>query len=238
MTGEVLILRPEPGASRTAAKAEALGLCPVVAPLFTIRRLPWRAPDPADYDAILLTSANAARHAGEPLRYFLHLPCFAVGEATAEAAQEAGFTEITAGPSDGAAAAALMFEAGIARAIHLCGRDHLPPSTVGIRIDSIPIYVAEPQPTLSDAAAQASRAGALVLLHSPRAAARFAELVEDREGVSLAAISAATAAAAGGGWALKAVAERPRDEALLELAARLCNYGAPTPGGTDGGDGL
>ena len=64
MTNEVLILRPEPGAGRTAERARKLGLVPVVAPLFAIRALPWTPPDAAGFDAVMLTSANAAREAG------------------------------------------------------------------------------------------------------------------------------------------------------------------------------
>ena len=61
----MLILRPQPGADETAARARTLGLEPVVAPLFTIRPLAWEPPDPAEFDAVLLTSANAARHANQ-----------------------------------------------------------------------------------------------------------------------------------------------------------------------------
>ena len=44
---KVLILRPQPGADETAARARALGLEPLVAPLFTVRPLAWTPPDPA-----------------------------------------------------------------------------------------------------------------------------------------------------------------------------------------------
>ena len=61
-----------------------------------------------------------------------------------------------------------------------------------------------------------------MLLHSARAATRVAELAGDRSKLVLAAISAQTAAAVGIGWKAVAVAETPRDEALLELAVKLC----------------
>src|SRR3546814_6954890 len=60
----------------------------------------WDAPDPAEFDAIMLTSANALLHGGPQLDRFKHLPAFAVGEATGEAAREAGFTVAAAGRSD------------------------------------------------------------------------------------------------------------------------------------------
>jgi uroporphyrinogen-III synthase len=65
----------------------------------------------------------------------------------------------------------------------------------------------------------------VALIHSPRAGRRFTELVEDRSSISIAAISPAAAEAVGGGWKLVASAEHPTDDALLALAARLCNNG-------------
>ena len=57
----LLVLRPEPGASATAGRARTLGLDPVLMPLFEIEPIAWTAPDPAGFDALLLTSANAVR---------------------------------------------------------------------------------------------------------------------------------------------------------------------------------
>jgi uroporphyrinogen-III synthase len=218
----VLILRPEPGGSASAARARALGRDPILAPLFAIRPLGWEAPDPSGFDAVLLTSANAARHGGEGLGAFAHLPCYAVGEATAEAARVAGFGEIRTGPGDGAAAAAMMAADGVGRAFHPCGRDHAEAAAPGVAVERRAVYAAEPVPVLPAAAAEAIAAGALVLVHSPRAASLLASLVPNRAQVPLAAISAAAADAAGAGWRNKNVAPAPRDEALLELAARLC----------------
>jgi uroporphyrinogen-III synthase len=221
----VLILRPEPGASRSWERGRALGLEPVKAPLFEIRPLPWEAPPPDDYDGVLLTSAHAARQAGPALRSFTHLPCYAVGEATAGAAREAGFTRVEARESDGAAALASAGAAGARRLFHPCGRDHLALGQAGIKVDRRIVYAAEAADRLPAAALDALERRALVLLHSPRAAALFGLLAGKRAPVAVAAISPAAAEAAGEGWALKAVAAAPRDEALLELAAKLCQTG-------------
>jgi len=223
----LLILRPEPGASETAERAREMGLEPVVAPLFAVRPLAGPPVAAADYDAVLLTSANGARHAPAGLT---GLPCFAVGERTAAAARSAGFADVRCGPSDGAAAAALMTSAGVARALHLCGRDHLGVEAPGVAIERRAVYAAEP------VSHRRFTGPAVALLHSPRAAARFAELAGDRAAIAVAAISAAAAAAAGDGWAAKAVAAAPRDQALLELAAKLCNYGLQAV--KDGGNGI
>jgi uroporphyrinogen-III synthase len=227
VSGLVLILRPQPGAGETAARARALGLEPVVAPLFELAPVAWQAPDPASVDALLLTSAQGARLAGPQLADFAALPCFAVGEATASAARRAGLEVAGTGSGDGAAALALAAAAGARRILHLCGREHVPVSHPRLRIERRAVYAAEPVVALPEAAADALQRGALALIHSPRAASTFAALTAERGRIRLAAISAGAAAAAGGGWAATAVAAEPRDEALLELAVKLCKTGRP-----------
>ncbi len=102
MAAIILILRPQPGADATAARARSMGLEARTAPLFTILPLDWEPPDPSEVQATLLTSANAARQAGPAAGGFADLPCYAVGGATALAAKEIGFTDLRIGSSDGA----------------------------------------------------------------------------------------------------------------------------------------
>ena len=225
MTG-LLILRPEPGAADTAARARRLGLETVTTPLFAIRPVAWEPPAPETVEALMLTSANAARCGGEALTAFSHLPCYTVGEATAEAVRAVGFTDIRTGPSDGAALIRMMAETGVGRALHLCGREHIPLHHPRISLVRRIVYASEPATRLPAEAAAALRKGALALLHSPHAGERFAHLVDDaglvRSSIALAAISEAAAAAAGKGWKSVHTAPAPRDAALLELAAKLC----------------
>jgi uroporphyrinogen-III synthase len=210
---KLLIVRPQPGADETAKRARALGLEPIVAPLFETHPLDWVPRDPGGFDAILLTSANAARLGGEALLPLLALPCYAVGERTAEAARAAGFANVMAGPSDGAALAAMAERDGARAMLHLGGRDHVPLAGA----THIAVYASEPSGALP-----ANLGEVLVLVHSARAAERLAGLATDRGRIAIAAISAEAAAAAGGGWRRVAIAAAPRDEALLELAAKLC----------------
>ncbi len=67
--------------------------------------------------------------------------------------------------------------------------------------------------------------GSVALIHSTRAAKRFAELADriDKSAIAIAAISPEAHAAAGEGWAAAEAAASPDDEALLALAERLCN---------------
>lgn len=226
MTRKVLILRPQPGSEGTAARAAALGLPSVRAPLFDICQIPWEPPQVDSLEAVLVTSANAARHAGPALARFARLPCYAVGENSAAAARQAGFGTIHTGPSDGAASIAAMEADSVRRAFHPCGRDHIPLESPAIEIERRIVYAAEPIGALSQAAIDAVEARALVLLHSPRAAEHFAALIDaaglGRGKIDLAAISPAAAAAAGDGWRSVAAPTAPRDHALLELAAKLC----------------
>lgn len=215
---KVLILRPQPGADETAARARALGLEPLVAPLFKVRPLDWDAPDPAAFDAVLLTSANAPRCGGGAMTPFLGLPCYCVGGSTASAARETGFADVRTGPSDGASLIAMAAADGAAAAVHFCGRRHVALRHPAVTVAAVAVYTAEPAARLP-----AGMEGALVLLHSPRAAALFARLAGPRRAhIGVAAISARTLAAAGEGWGSAHVAERPRDHALLALAAKLC----------------
>ena len=214
---KILILRPQPGADETAARARALGLEPVVAPLFSVRPLAWTPPDPQPFDAVMLTSASAARQAAEGLAPFKSLPCYAVGESTAAAAEEAGFADIRVGPDDGKSLLLMMAEAGVRTAFHACGQDHLAFGHPDVAITRVPVYAAEVTDRLPVPAEDM-----LALLHSPRAATLFAGLAGDKARIRIAAISAKTARAAGEGWQSVAVAPRPRDQALLELAAELC----------------
>ncbi|HKX92765.1 MAG TPA: uroporphyrinogen-III synthase [Sphingomicrobium sp.] len=213
----VLVLRPEPGASETVERAGEHGLEAVSIPLFKIEPLAWTAPGVDSFDALLLTSANAVRHGGEGLDSLRALPVYAVGPATADAAREASFEIAGVGSADIDTLLATVDPK--LRLLHLCG-EHRRATSAPHAITSVPVYRSNalPRPAGLD------RAGAdVALIHSPRAGARLAELVEHRGSIALVAISAAAADAAGEGWASVHAADRPTDEALLALAARLCN---------------
>jgi uroporphyrinogen-III synthase len=238
VTPQILILRPQPGADRTAERARKLKLEPLVAPLFTIVPLTWDAPDPGRYRAVLLTSANAARHGGSQLNRFRHLPCYAVGEATAAAARAAGFADVRTGCGDGSYLVRRMAEEGVSNALHLRGRDHAPLAGLAITIEGRNVYAAEAEAELAPATVEAVRGGAIPLIHSARAGAAFSRLADaaglERGRIMLAAISEAAAAAAGSGWKARYGAPAPTDDALLELAAKLCKdspFGATETGG-------
>ncbi|PRD44459.1 uroporphyrinogen III synthase [Phyllobacterium phragmitis] len=124
----VLVTRPEPGASHTARRLEEMGFAPVVLPLSeTVPVVAEIAP--GRYDAVAITSVNAIRHA-EPglIGSLIHLPAYAVGEKTANAARSAGFADVTAGRGDGEALALALSGAlrHGAHVLYLAGRVRRP----------------------------------------------------------------------------------------------------------------
>lgn len=126
MPSRVLVTRPEPGASETAARLRQDGYDAIVFPLTQTVPIAVDLP-PGGWNAVAVTSANAIRHAPKPfLQELSALPCFAVGAATAEAAREAGFSTVIAGPGDALALAALLAGSTTGPLLYLCGKIRLP----------------------------------------------------------------------------------------------------------------
>lgn len=216
MTRPVLVLRPQPGADATAARADERGLRTVIAPLFRIVPRDWAMPETA-CDALLITSANAAGALDD--RLDRTMPVYAVGEATAAAVRSAGFESVIAGPGQISGLVPIAAANDVRSLLHLAGEHRTAFDPAGLRIETRTVYAAEPVAP-PPVFAEALREGAVALLHSARAARRFRELAGP--GHRIAAISDAVFCAAGEGWKASAVADRPTDDALLAAAARLC----------------
>lgn len=217
----LVVLRPEPGATATCNAARALGLNPISLPLFTIAPVAWEPPDPAAFDGLLLTSANAIVHAGEGLQRLRGLPVYAVGQATAGASSDAGLVLNFIG-ADGVDDLLARLDPEL-RLLHLCSEQYRAPTSASQPITHLPVY----RPVQTEQVDLTTAAGAVVAVHSAQAAVRFAALAAaqgvDAGQVTIAAISADAARATGSGWETVEVAASPDDAALLALAARLCN---------------
>ena len=222
----LIVVRPEPGNAATVAAARANGIDAISAPLFAVEPLTWLSPGAAPFDAVLLGSANAVRHAGPALVGYTALPAYAVGEATAAAAREAGFEVAASGETGLQELLPLLARDRRGRVLRLAGQRHVeldPPS--GVEIVTEVVYWARPLP-LDPALADRLRCGAVAMLHSADAARHFAEectrLDLDRGGSALACLAPRVATAAGTGWAACRVAPRVDDAALLALAREMC----------------
>jgi uroporphyrinogen-III synthase len=215
----LFVFRPEAAAQGTLAKAHALGLETVSIPLFDLQQVDWSPPDPADFDGLLLTSANAVKMAGDGLDRYRALPVHAVGEGTAIAARVAGLGVATVG--DGGVDVLLSKVDPKARLLHLCGEEHRPLSVAVRSVTVIPIYRASEKAEVTGLDDLREH---VAVVHSPRAARRLAQLIEPehRSSICVVAISEAAAQAAGAGWEQVRAAPAPNDKDLLALCARLC----------------
>ncbi|MBS9721591.1 uroporphyrinogen-III synthase [Tianweitania sp. BSSL-BM11] len=124
----VLLTRPEPGASRTAKALFQHDFEPIVMPLTQVRAVVATA-IPTAIDTVAITSANAVRHASAELIAALQgCSVFAVGARTADAARNAGFSQV----EDAGGSAVLLADTIIARRkadariAYLCGTPRKP----------------------------------------------------------------------------------------------------------------
>lgn len=217
MTG-ALVLRPEPASTATASALAALGVDVLRQPLFATRPIAWQPPDPDGFDAVMLTSANAARYGGAGL-LALGLPAIVVGAATGEAARSAGLSVVLTGDRGAADLAAVARARGFTRLLHVTGRDRV--AVAGVC--AIVAYASET--LLIPSGVAATWEGKVALLHSARAALRFGELVDrdraSRARIAVAALSPAVARAAGAGWSRVVAAAAPIDAALIAVVAAM-----------------
>ena len=224
MSRPIAVIRPEPGNRVTAAVIEAAGRKAIRLPLFEAQPVAWEVPDPAEFDALIVTSANAMRHGGKGLNRLLDLPVYAVGEATAEAARRAGFQIAKTGNTGSAELLGLAQADGVRHALHLAGRERTVKAG-GIVTQVVTVYATDPIPI--DARTAAKLAGAVVLVQSARTGERLAEIVDaagiDRATIALIAIGRRAAEAAGPGWEQVIVPPDFAGTALTDAAIALAD---------------
>jgi uroporphyrinogen-III synthase len=224
MSRPLAVLRPEPGATVTVERILAAGHRALRLPLFHVEQRAWAPVAAAEHDALVLTSANAMRHAGPQLDTLRALPVWAVGDATAAAATAAGLTVAATGTAGAAALLDGAWAAGVRQALWLGGES--------LRLDGHPavtriVAVYASTPTAPDPQAIRHLPGSVALAHSPRAARALRRLLDAHDIVPselrLAAISSAAAEAAGSGWDATEIAADPTDPVLVAAAIRLAD---------------
>jgi uroporphyrinogen-III synthase len=181
----VLITRPEPGAGETAARVASLGFVPIIAPVIRIEPTPAHLPAAAALAGVLVTSGNAvallpaAFHAAR---------LFAVGDATAERARAAGFTQVLSAAGDAETLARFVTRRQSPRDGTLLlvtghGQGKLLAAALrqaGFRVGRRVVYAALPIRDLPPAAATGLRAGRVraALFFSAETARQFVRLVQ------------------------------------------------------------
>jgi uroporphyrinogen-III synthase len=230
----LLVTRPEPDAGSEAERLAARGHQPVCAPLLEIESIGAGLPL-ADAQALVVTSRNALRalSAHPELGQALKFPLFAVGDATARAARDLGFTNVTTGPGTAADLAALIArdarpERGAL--VHLAGETlafdlEAALAAQGFAIGKAVLYRTVPAHALPAQALDLIAARRLdgVVLMSPRTAKTFAALIAKHGLVTQAkslvcyCLSEAVAEAVARLGCETRVAAHPREEDILAL---------------------
>ena len=238
----VLVTRPQPDADATAAALRARGLEVMSAPMLRLEPLPFHEDD-TPYGAVIVTSANALRAIDGQLdgSALLKLQLFAVGEHTAEAARQAGFTKVIAGGGDASALGDAIVERAKARKLkkknpllYLAGADLARDLAAelgekGFSVVTQTTYRMTPAKTLPREVCEAFAAGGIeaVLHYSRRSARAFLDAARDG-GVEITALAlpqccispAVAAVFREAGAAQVAVAETPDEKALFEALNR------------------
>jgi uroporphyrinogen-III synthase len=258
MTLRALVTRPEEDAAPLAAALAERGIDVTLEPLLSIRPLPEAPIDLTGVQALLFTSANGVRSFAElagarALAGWRELPAFAVGNATAAAAHNVGFTRVDSAAGDVAALARLVAErldpkagalfhaAGSAVAGDLAGLLE----QAGFTLRREMLYEARPADQLSPATVTNLGNGwfDLVLFFSPRTAATFVALARAAgEGVvggcgkaaALCLSQAVATAAREMPWREVQAAARPELPALLDLIDRELAARAQSAGKANG----
>jgi uroporphyrinogen-III synthase len=101
----VLVTRPHPDDEATASALRDRGFEVLRAPMLRFEPVKFSDDEDAAYAAVIVTSANALRAIASQLAgsRLVKLPLFAVGEHTAAAAREAGFTQVMTAKGDASA---------------------------------------------------------------------------------------------------------------------------------------
>ncbi len=219
---KILVTRPEPGASATAARLAGMGYEPVLAPCLTITRLSPALPEtPA---AIIVTSSQAIPSLPPGYR---HLPVFCVGDATAGRLRQSGFSSVESAAGDAKdlhrlilarrVAGQHLLASGERQGVRLA-RDL---REAGIDVRRISVYAAQSVQTLpgpAHALLEARQIGA-ALFYSAETAKAFIRLAPpSTEGITALALSRPIATALQRlPWAQIRVATAPTEADLLAL---------------------
>ncbi len=224
-----LITRTQPGAQVTQAQLQALGHEAIVVPVAIISPT-YVTIECAGVQALLMTSAAAARHAVINPQ-LAALPVYGVGDATAEAATQAGFTNVISAGGDGATLAVLAadrMKTDDGALLHLRGNEVAGDVTgmltaCGFETRSVEVYNTRDHPNFQDEVCRylLEKTG-FVLFHSPAGARRFANAIENKH-VDLDAWSAlglspaCLASLQDKGFAHLISASQPDESALMEV---------------------
>ncbi|GGZ19918.1 uroporphyrinogen-III synthase [Asticcacaulis endophyticus] len=222
---KVWVTRTDRRAHKTAAAVEALGFEALIDPVLKVERLP--APSLSDgFDAIAFTSRSAVEIFAKtyPLRT---VTTFCVGDATAEAARDQGFSEVLSAAGDGRAVFELILKHRPQAVIVCAPETPAAPLTQWLTDEGISAHELALYRTVTicpDTALNAIDNIDIILLHSAKAARFIGEMLRTKTGpytvkrLTFTAISKACAEALMTGLSDPADAER---ENVSEISPKV-----------------
>ena len=221
----LLVTRPEPDASETAARLRALDIEAVVDPLLHSVTLTTTLPAADGFAALAITSANALRalHDRGEIPRLRRLPVYTVGDKSAAVARDMGFAQVVSAEGNADDLVALLAHAGVDGPVLYPTARHQAADLAkalaphGVMVISAAVY--EMQPVDRMAADIAEFDGAL--FYSRRTAETFASLAPatDRARPGMLCLSEAVAAPLLAAHFVRvSLADHPSEEAMMALA--------------------
>lgn len=218
-----MILNLRPACYRESFHRAFAGLGPEIVDLPILTPEPTFVACPAadGFDAIVLTSQIALDFM-TPTEAWRHLPVFAVGEATARAAQKAGFPRVHDGGGDAASLTQRLAAAQFQRALYPSAAEAAVDVSAAFpgRIVRVPVYRTTAREDVPADVADAIRGSRVVLapIFSRRTGLAFSATAK-RAGLKDAVIAVGISWAAitidHPGWSGAIVAERPTEAAIV-----------------------
>lgn len=234
----ILITRPARQAAPFAKTLESQGFQTLIEPMLEVVSLPFAPVDSGRYQAVLLTSANAAP-ALETACDKQDIAIYTVGPQTAIAVRQAGFSNVH--PAEGTAAALSLriqaeLQPGAGSLLYLRGRTVSCPldrtlAKSGFTVDAPVVYEALLSTALSPACQSALNAGhtEAVTFFSKRTALNFMKLVEKHSlGDKLRDIKALSISkpvlecVQAGNWLDTYAAPTPDRDGMVDLVGNVC----------------
>jgi uroporphyrinogen-III synthase len=239
----ILVTRPHPDNATTAAALRAKGFEVLLAPMLRFEPVAFQIDADARFEAVIVSSANALRAINEsPARDDLRdRPLFAVGERTAQAARDSGFTHVTAAGGDAVSLRELIVAQARAKRLkksgellYLAAADRARDlgtelGELGFNVSTVTVYRMNAVPDLPSDVSAACAAGRIeaVLHYSARSARAFLDAAR-AAGVEISALAlpqccfsnAVAAIVREAGAAQVAVARAPDEDAIFEVLER------------------
>ena len=237
MADFIIIIRPEPDASRDVAWLKRYQVPAIAVPVMQAEKRLFAVSDISVSQAVIFTSRHAvAAVADSPAIGRLRaLPAYSVGRSTSAAARQAGFTEVITGHGGGGGLVPLL----VADLKPHAGALLWPSATVigfdmaaslasfGFTVKKLPVYA---MPAQTDVGNQLpnrllSHSSVAVVAMSARSIDLFSTMLRDsqldhrRHIITVIAASQSVVSAAGAGWADILLAKAARRSRLLAIAA-------------------